>query len=129
MVGTSNFDIVEQSSGSGKYEYQAKQNLKSNYDMFASALKKSVPKIVRRVTPYTESVYRKFAEAENEQFEAANEYAEKGLWEQALNGWIGAESSGTEAKSRFLLQPEYLPRTKKAIWTKPNELIQKSSCA
>lgn len=130
MVGTSNFMVVERSSASDKSEWRAKKNLRSNYELFSRTLKKSVGEIVKRVTPYTESVYRSFAEVDNEQFEKANENAENGLWEEALRGWLAAEKSGSGAKAASLFNQSIYYEQKGDLDTayeKINQAVQLNS--
>jgi len=100
MVGTSNFEVVEKSKASESSHYRAYENLRSRYDMLTRALKKSVPSIVRRITPYTENVRRVFAEVDDDkQIEAANKLAIAGDWNGAYNGWVIAESGSIDSQA------------------------------
>ncbi len=99
LVGVSQFDISESSTGTGYSPTEAYEQMMSAYDMYNIVLKRSVGEIVKRVTPYTEHVRRTFAEAKNEKIEIANKAAGQGDWKNALSGWKSAQSDGADSKA------------------------------
>ena len=84
----------------GSKTYNATSKAKA-YDLSWSnlvlkALDKTVPRIVRTLTPYYEWETFYFEKGDHESVEKGNDAAEEGKWDEALNHWLYANNHGNK---------------------------------
>lgn len=103
LIKNKNFVLTDGSSNTSASQWDAKQALKSDYDMLNTLMGKMESRVVKSLTPYTVTESRKFeAVKKNDAFKEANKQASSGDWQAALAGWKSAEATGYIEKAASL---------------------------